>query len=348
MRDFEVYWTAGQRAAAGESLYRTGDGHYQFKYLPAFAIAMSPIARLPLGPAKAVWFALSVTCLIGLVAFSVFAVPDPALYPGWVAALTTLAMAKFYAHELVLGQANLLFGALCVAALLALLRGRGLLAGFTFGVASSIKPYAVVFVPYLLLTRQWSAAVAACVGLILVAVLPVPVFGFGETLRLFSEWWRTASQTSVPLLTNADSSSVFAMYAKWAGWGTAAAALSFGTVALLGCAFLWVLARRGTVISPEGLEVGLLLTLIPLCTPQGWDYVLLLSTPLVALLIARAPRMPRLDQWVTVTTLALVAFSLYDVLGRAAYTRFMALSIITVCYLVLVGVTLRLRLRGQA
>ncbi|HSB13285.1 MAG TPA: hypothetical protein VLE22_02435, partial [Bryobacteraceae bacterium] len=64
MRDFEVYWTAGARVAASQSLYRESDGHYRFKYLPAFAVAVSPLARLPLGTAKAVWFAVSVACLV--------------------------------------------------------------------------------------------------------------------------------------------------------------------------------------------------------------------------------------------------------------------------------------------
>ena len=38
--DFEVYRTAAQRVVHGEPLYRADDGHYQFKYLPAFAVAM--------------------------------------------------------------------------------------------------------------------------------------------------------------------------------------------------------------------------------------------------------------------------------------------------------------------
>ena len=44
MVDFEVYRTAGRRAVAAEPLYREGDGHYAFKYLPAFAVAMAPVA----------------------------------------------------------------------------------------------------------------------------------------------------------------------------------------------------------------------------------------------------------------------------------------------------------------
>lgn len=348
MRDFEVYWTAGARVAASESLYRESDGHYRFKYLPAFAVAVSPLARLPLGTAKAVWFAVSVACLVGFIALSVQCVPRPAIGTGWLTVFTVVTMAKFYGHELVLGQANLVFGVVCASALSALLRGRAAGAGFAFGAASIVKPYAVVFVPYLLLTRNWVAALGACVALGCVAALPIPFYGFGGNVQLLSDWWSTASGTSVPLLTNADSSSVFAMFAKWLGWGTAASVLALVTVIVLGCAFLVMIAKRRGVQSPEALEVGLLLTFIPLCTPQGWDYVLLLSTPLVALLIARVPSMPRIDRWAAIATLPVVAFSLYDVMGRAAYRAFMALSIITVCYLVLTVLSVRLRLRGDA
>lgn len=348
MRDFEVYWTAGGRAAAGEPLYRASDGHYRFKYLPAFAVAVSPLARLPLNVAKAVWFTLSLGCLVALVALSIQSVPRPGVSRGWLAALTIVTMAKFYGHDLVLGQANLLFAAICMSGLAALLAGRTLGGGMCLGGAALIKPYAVVFVPYLLLTRQWTAALAACGALVCVLALPAALFGTAQAFDQLSSWWSAASETSVPLLTNADSSSVFAMYAKWFDWGSLAAACSSVTVAALGCAFLLVIWKRRRVETPAVLETALLLTFIPLCTPQGWDYVLLLSTPLVALLIARVPAMPRADRWIAVAMLSLVAFSLYDVMGRAAYRAFMALSVITVCYLVLTVVAVRLRLRGAA
>jgi hypothetical protein len=58
MVDFGVYRTAAMRARAAEPLYRTEDGHYQFKYLLAFAIAMTPFAMLNNDAAKAIWFAI--------------------------------------------------------------------------------------------------------------------------------------------------------------------------------------------------------------------------------------------------------------------------------------------------
>jgi alpha-1,2-mannosyltransferase len=257
-------------------------------------------------------------------------------------------MAKFLAHELVLGQANLLFAATCSTALGALLRSRDAAAGALFGAAVLIKPYAVGFVPYLLLTRRWRAAAAAALATAAALALPLLQYGPEATLALMREWWHTVTETSVPLLTNADAISVYAMFAKWLGWGRTAAALSLVVVAALGAACAGVLACRGHVTRPEVLEIGILLTLIPLVTPQGWDYVLLLSTPLIALLISRTPQLSPIDRVVWVAAIVVVAFSLFDVLGRAAYGRFMALSIITVCYLAIIAIAVRLRLRGVA
>ena len=49
MPDLEVYWTAASRARSAAPLYRSEDGHYQFKYLPAFAVLTAPAGRAPRG-----------------------------------------------------------------------------------------------------------------------------------------------------------------------------------------------------------------------------------------------------------------------------------------------------------
>ena len=46
--------------------------------------------------------------------------------------------------------------------------------------------------------------------------------------------------------------------------------------------------------------------------------------------------------------LATIAFSIYDVMGARAYAAFMRLSIITVCYLVVIGALTTLRARRVA
>src|SRR5204862_6956380 len=112
--DFQVYWTAGARALAAEPLYRADDGHYQFKYLPAFALLASPVSLAPLPAAKASWFAASTLLMMALLWLSLRAMPELRVSGPVLVVLTFLAMAKFYAHELVLGQVNLLFGAIAV------------------------------------------------------------------------------------------------------------------------------------------------------------------------------------------------------------------------------------------
>ena len=48
-----------------------------------------------------------------------------------------------------------------------------------------------------------------------------------------------------------------------------------GALALVGT----VLVRRRRVSEPNYLEFGLLMILVPLLSPQGWDYVLLIAAP---------------------------------------------------------------------
>ena len=47
MPDYEVYRRAAERALVAAPLYRPEDGHYQFKYLPAFAVVMLPLGLAP-------------------------------------------------------------------------------------------------------------------------------------------------------------------------------------------------------------------------------------------------------------------------------------------------------------
>jgi hypothetical protein len=68
MPDFAVYWTAANRARQAEPLYRAEDGHYQFKYLPAFPILTIPLGAVPLETAKVIWFFTSIALLMLLVA----------------------------------------------------------------------------------------------------------------------------------------------------------------------------------------------------------------------------------------------------------------------------------------
>ncbi len=348
MPDLEVYWTAASRARAAEPLYRPEDGHYQFKYLPAFAVLTAPAARVPLETAKTAWFVMSVTLLVALLASSLSLLPDLRSPTWWIVAGTIAVMLKFYGHELVLGQMNTLFALMVVRAVVDLRRGREACAGGWLALAVVVKPYAVLFAPWILARRRPASIAAFALGTGALLALPAVLYGMGGDAELHRAWWKTVTESTAPNLTNADNVSVAAMWAKWLGIGRIAALLSALTAAALLAVAAFVFLRRHGLAFPEGLEAAFLLTCIPLLSPQGWDYVFLVATPAVMFILNYFATLKKPLRGVAAAALALIGFTLYDLMGRAAYSRFMMLSAITVCFLVVVAALANLRMRAVA
>lgn len=348
MRDFEVYWTAAARAAAGEPLYRAEDGHYQFKYLPAFAVLAAPVAVLPVGVAKAAWFVLSVALLTGVVWMSVAVIPR--LHrPGWVlAASVVVAMGKFFGHEMVLGQVNLLFAATILAALLLLQRERVAASVTLLVFAVVVKPYAVLFLPWIASLRGKRALAAMAAGLVVILLLPLLFYPADAAFDLHRAWWLTVTGSTAPNLTNADNVSLAGFFAKWLGGGRAAQiGAGLAGVALVAMAAVVIWNGRD-IPGREVLEASLLLTLIPLLSPQGWDYVFLIAAPAVAVFANYDTHLPRGWRLATWIAIAAIGLSLFDILGRRNYATFMAWSVITVCFVVLAASLTALRVRRVA
>ena len=72
-------------------------------------------------------------------------------------------MGKFYAHELTLGQSNLLLAAAVAGALLALKRQHEGVAGALVVIAIVLKPYAVILLPWRTPGRCCASATPASV-----------------------------------------------------------------------------------------------------------------------------------------------------------------------------------------
>jgi len=111
---------------------------------------------------------------------------------------------------------------------------------------------------------------------------------------------------------------------------------------------MMVFLRRRSIPFPEGLEGSLLLLLIPLLSPQGWDYVLLIATPAIVYLANYLDTLPGPLRVITVIAGLTIGLSLFDIMGRAAYAAFMGAGIISVCALVLVAALTTLRLKAVA
>ncbi|MEO7192905.1 MAG: glycosyltransferase family 87 protein [Vicinamibacterales bacterium] len=348
MVDFDVYRTAARRAVSAEPLYRTEDGHYQFKYLPAFALVMAPFGLMDREAAKAIWFALSAGLLTALVRWSVRALPERRRPEPVLLWITALLMLKFYAHELTLGQTNILFGIVILGGLLAAQIDQPHVAGALIGAAVFIKPYALLLLPWIAFASGVSAAATSFVVVVAGLVLPAFLYGWTGNVQLLVAWFDTVRATTSGNLIGVDNVSLASMWVKWVGIGAPASALAtITTGAVLGLvATVWV--RRQNVSSPEYLECALLMLLVPLLSPQGWDYVLLLGTPAVALLVDRWRDVGRPWRVTTGLCLGLMGLTVFDLMGRALYGQFMAWAIVTLAALGTAVALAHLRWRSLA
>jgi hypothetical protein len=307
-----------------------------------------PIGLLPLPAAKAAWFTASALLLAALVRLSVDALPDRRRSGSILAVAAVAVLGKFYGHELLLGQVNVLFAVLAISALLAMRWGHERRAGALIAFTIAVKPYGVLFLPWLLARRKAASVMAAVVTLGAICVLPVPLYGVGGTFALYRDWWATVTETTPSNLLNPDNVSFAGAYAKWFGSGMLATTLALITgvaaLALTIAAFLY----RGGLSFAETIEASLLLLLIPLLSPQGWDYVLLLATPAVVLLVNYLDRLPRALQGSTIAAGLTMGLSIFDLIGRPAYARFMEMAVITVCATVLLAALYTVRVKRIA
>lgn len=348
MVDFEVYRTAGRRAIAAEPLYRPEDGHYTFKYLPAFAVAMAPVALLGFDAARVTWYALSCAFLMLLLRWSVIALPGRRWSQRSLIIVTLVLLAKFYGHELTLGQSNLLLAVLLMAGLGALQLEAPKAAAIALAVAVFVKPYALILLPWFVVTYGVTAGLVAAVGLVAGLLLPALLYGWAGNLAQLSGWWHIVSTSTAPNLLVADNVSLAAMWAKWLGPGTLASGLAAASVVLLLAVTVTMWRQRTRVSEPDYLEFAFLMLIIPLVSPQGWDYVLLLGTPAVVCIADRWRELRTPWRFASGVALALMGFSMFDLLGRAAYGQFMAWSVVTVCAVALAATLAQIRLRALA
>jgi hypothetical protein len=294
------------------------------------------------------WFSLSVGLLILFINRAWVLLPDRRLSACMLVGLTVLALGKFYAREIGLGQANLLLAVLVVFALDAGRHGRDALGGVLLAAATVVKPYAIIFLPYLVARRRFRAAAWLVGGVAAAMLLPAVRYGVAGNFDLLRGLWEVVTTSTSPNLAGQDNVSIAGMFAGWFGVGPVASRLATVTCVAVCAACACVLRRPGAGTCPEYLDAAVLLFLIPLLSPQGWDYILLVTTPAILLLIDRSDGAGTPLRALLFVCLAVVGLSLWDVMGRDAYRQFMMARVVSVCALVELGLLLRLRVAGVA
>lgn len=347
MVDFEVYYRAGHRVWAGEPLYQESDGHYMFKYLPASALIDAPLAALPLDVAKPIWFAISVGAMLWSFSLVQQIAAEPGVRRLWL--VPALVLAKYFLRELRLGQINILVMAVLLFGVRALMRRtprQDIAAGAAAGVAAALKPYSALMVPYLILTGRWRS-LAAALGVFAAAMAAPSIFyGVAGNVHELQEWARTLARSTPGELANNDNVSVLALFEKWSGDPARALWLTGIVLGILAIVMLAVVVRgRGRGDGPA-LEGAMVLALVPLVSPMGWDYNFLLALLAVALLVKHFSSFPAVVQVTLAADFAVIGLVVYDLIGRHAYATFMQWSVTTVNFLIVIAALAWLRFRS--
>jgi hypothetical protein len=273
--------------------------------------------------------------------------PEP---KGWlVLVIPPVVLAKFCLRELKLGQINTLVTLVLLFMVVALLherKRRGAIgAGALWGLATAMKPYGFIFFPYFCVTRAWGALASGLAVLLVAGLLPSIFFGLRGNLEAHRDWFQTLSESTPAQLAVNDNVSIVGLASKWLADPDLAKSLALAAVAVL--AVLVLLAIRGgrDLHRSAILECALLLTLIPLVSPLGWDYQLLTSVLGVTLLAHHWGSLEVGHRSLLGACLFVAGFAIYDVIGRRAYGLFMSWSVLTVCFLVVAAYLLLLRRR---
>lgn len=346
--DFAVPRTAAVRFLAHEPLYRPDDGHFQYKYLPAFAQFMVPFAWVPKPVGEVIWFAMTAAMAAAFVRLSLIALPDRRRSAKVLVWLTVLLTGKFFVKELAFGQFNLPVGLLLIGAVIAAQHGRGLAAGAAIAAGVFVKPYALVLVPWLARTFGWRPFVPFTLVMAAGLVLPTLSYGWDGNLTLLHEWYRTVTDTTAPNLLSGDNISFASMWAKWIGPGPQARGLALASVVTAVAAGGAMMFRRRQVTEPNYLEAAYFSVLIPLLSPQGWDYVLLLGLPGYMCLVDRWRDLSIGWRAVAMTGFILTSFLIYDVERRTLYLFLVERSASSVGAVLIAACLLRLRWKAVA
>ena len=166
--DFQVYRMGGHHAF-GASLYSSEitvlGRHLLFTYPPVAAVLFWPVSHFSNVVGQTIWDAINLVALTSLIAVSIAGARSKMLVRSdWRTALILVAPVGFLLYpvrsDLVIGQINIVLVLMIVTDLTVGVswRGRRLPEGVLVGLAAAVKLTPLVFIPYLVVSRQWRAA----------------------------------------------------------------------------------------------------------------------------------------------------------------------------------------------
>jgi hypothetical protein len=259
---------------------------------PHFHLVLLPLGLLPPTMALACWWGISMVCLV--VAIRWITVECGLVMTPRVRQLGLVALLGFTGTNCMILTSQLAFVLLVPMTLawLAARQERWRAAGFWLGVVISVKPFLLMFVPYLVLRRRWSA-LAMCAGSIaLCFALGLMVFGMDnhlawcQRLGIADSWaWLPMNSSVLGMLarTFGESISFTPLVTMPQGFVMAVSLTISAVIAML----TWFVTTRDSRPGDVDRSFALLLVASVMLCPLGWAYYFWLAVgPVPAVMLS--------------------------------------------------------------
>jgi hypothetical protein len=334
--DFEVYYKAGGRMLHGENLYRPiEDGFYHYKYSPVAAVYFIPFSVLSYTVAKiAYWLFLSSLVCLGF--YLLLKILEPKFEQRTDHRLTNnffllaaLILVVHIARELELGQVNHLLLVCYIGILWLLSNKRGIAAGIIAGASIFLKPFGLIFLPWLLLRREWKAAFSFFISGVFFAFVPVVFMGWGALSSQYAGWFQEMGielSNKESMLADANHT-IFSVLARYTPLQMTSLvidhvfAYQLLVLAALGAIFLWSMYEGKLTRQSLLLEGALLISLIPLLSFTSYNAFGFVEAS-VFLLLYYFKKLTPIQKTLAIAGMVLTGGNIYELFGRNLWLRF--------------------------
>jgi alpha-1,2-mannosyltransferase len=309
--DFGSYYRAARAVAAGQSPYLLDEHGWlgAYPYAPVFPYLLIPLGQLDYLWACRLWLLLNWLTLAACCGLVLRLAGSSWAGPHWQwLMLGLIPTAAYIWATLRVGQVSLLMFLGCLAWADFRRRGWRFAGGFCLAPACALKLAPGVFIPYMLLRRDFRGLAGVAAASAALALAPAAWVGLDGVVPLHRQWIQHTSQTQVPEQTfRPGNQSLLAQLARLPAISSGHELYSkenldrlcawypvlvAGLLGLLLVGLAW--RKLDPSLGGETLEVALLLVFLTLAHPRGWrcNYaaMLLPCTILASIVYERQPR----------------------------------------------------------
>ena len=190
IKDYIVWYDAGQQVVHGGEVYPDRWHKFPFMYPPPCALFLAPISALGKVGLVLALVLLNAAAWICSIIFSVYLATGQRTRPHILLYLIpNLVVIAYVWGNFLLGQPTLLLLALMLGAFISLWRKLNVLAGFLIAIAAAIKAFPVLAIAYLIYRRYWiaTATLVLTLGFLLI-LAPIPFRGFALAKQDLQRW----------------------------------------------------------------------------------------------------------------------------------------------------------------